>query len=395
MQSAKLRRFRIPFLLILAFMSVTDAALAIPGFARRYGVNCNYCHDGFPKLNALGREFKERGFRMESETFELKEWLKTVPGTLRAGSNTSFVEEEDTSSSGFFKVVAAGNLGSRLSFWADRIFSVNEDGWFDNGTDNGFLRFEILPGKLYARGGRIELDLPFTQTRTPHLMAYLIYFQNTGFESDNIGFHQSGGEVGGSWGEKMRWSVAVVKGSNSTEAEALSERAGRFDGNVYGRFVRQQGAHRFGGLVYVGRNVLARRDGGEIIEWEDKMLRLGADWDLWWKKLNVYGVFIHAGNTNSIADVSRPDGTEATRTYNGGFLQADYHFRDYLVFTARGTLVRRPERVLGRASDRETLLGLSPGIQFFYRERIKISGEVGLFNLENPARGVFQVEVGL
>ncbi|MCI0410725.1 MAG: hypothetical protein L0191_19555, partial [Acidobacteria bacterium] len=251
------------------------------------------------------------------------------------------------------------------------------------------------PGKLYARAGRIELDLPFTQTRSPHLLAYEIYFQNTGFETDSIGLYQNGFEVGGTWGEKMRWSAAVVEGRNSKDAEALSPSAGRFDGNVFGRLVRQQGPYRLGGLIYVGRNVLAREDGGEVLEWNDKLFRLGFDWDFWWNKLNVYGLLMHAGNTNSIADVSRPDGTEATRTYNGGFVQADYHFKPELVFTVRGTLIRRPEGISDDPSDRETLLGVLPGIQFFYRERIKISGQIGLYNLERPAVGVFQVEVGL
>lgn len=396
MQRAKATRALVQVLIFLGLVALADPALAIPGFARRYKVNCQYCHDGFPKLNELGRQFKERGFRMENEQFELKEWLKAVPGTIRAGYNATFVEEEDTQNSAFFKVVAAGSLGPRLSFWADRIFARNEqEGWIDAGTDNGYLRFEVLPGKLYARGGRIELDLPFTQTRSPHLLGYDIYFQNTGFETDSIGLYQNGGEVGGTWREKMRWSVAVVEGRNSKEAEALSEDAGRFDGNVYGRIVRQQGPFRIGGFVYAGRNVLAREDGGEVLEWDDNLLRLGADWHFWWKKLNVYGIFIHGANSNSIADISRPNGTEARRTYKGGFLQGDYHFKPQLVFTLRGTLIRRPRGISDDPSRRETLLGLSPGIQFFYRERIKVSAEVGLFNLESPAVGVFQVEVGL
>jgi hypothetical protein len=383
-------------LLLLGPLIAAEPALAIPGFARRYKLACQYCHEGMPKLSAEGRAFKERGFRLENDTFEIKEWLMTLPGTIRAGVNTDRVEEEEWSTRAFYKVVVAGSLWPRVSFWADRNFaSTEEDRTIDAGTDNAYLRFEILPGKLYARGGRIELDLPFTQARSPHLFAYDIYFANTGFESDAIGLHQSGVELGGVWGEKMRWSVAVVKGQNSREARRLSDRADRFDGNVFGRLVRQQGAHRFGALVYLGRNVLSRFDGGERIEWDDKLLRLGIDWDVWWKKLNVYGVLMHAGNSNSIADVSRPNGTEAARTVKGGFLQTDYHMRDWLVLTVQGNLIRRPRTIFGPPDDRETALGLAPGIEIWYRERIKLTIEVGLFNLNRPAIAIFQAEVAL
>ena len=50
-----------------AFLAAAETASALPAFARRYGVACHFCHDGYPKLNNNGQRFKERGFRMAQE----------------------------------------------------------------------------------------------------------------------------------------------------------------------------------------------------------------------------------------------------------------------------------------------------------------------------------------
>ena len=79
-------------------------------------------------------------------------------------------------------------------------------------------------GRLYLKGGRIELDLPFTQTRTPHLFSYDIYFANTGLERDNIGDYQDGAEIGGQLPRDVHWSAACADRSSSTSATPASPR---------------------------------------------------------------------------------------------------------------------------------------------------------------------------
>ena len=41
-----------------------EPASAIPGFARKYKVECSNCHSAMPYLNANGRAFKEAGYRL-------------------------------------------------------------------------------------------------------------------------------------------------------------------------------------------------------------------------------------------------------------------------------------------------------------------------------------------
>ena len=177
----------------LVGLAAAEQAVAIPAFARRYDVECHFCHEGFPKLNAIGQRFNERGFRMErEESFDVARWLDAVPVALRAFGTLTLIEEGEDSKIGFAKAVSAGNLGSRFSYWVDDAVLIRqgEDNFEHIRPDNAWLRFEVIGGgKLYARAGRVELSLPFTQTRTPHLFSYDIYFANTGFETDNIGDH--------------------------------------------------------------------------------------------------------------------------------------------------------------------------------------------------------------
>ena len=47
---------------IAAFSIIFSESLAIPAFARKYGLSCKICHDPFPRLNAYGEDFAGNGF---------------------------------------------------------------------------------------------------------------------------------------------------------------------------------------------------------------------------------------------------------------------------------------------------------------------------------------------
>lgn len=383
----------------LVVLFLAEPAMAIPAFARRYKLPCHFCHDGFPKLSVIGEQFKERGFRMQQETFDLNDWLESVPVILRTRVNVNFVEDDETNTSGFFKLVTAGNLGSRVSYWFDQIWTATEDDFDRFGTDNAWGQVEVIPRRFYVKGGRLELDLPFSQARTPHPFAYDIYFENTGFESDNIGQHQDGAEVGGFFDRETRWSVALVKGRNSGEAERLADKADRFDGNFFARFARRSGENRVGAFAYVGRNVLARqnpdpgRGGAPVLVWDDDLLRFGADGSAYLGQLHVYGVFLHGRNDNSIANAENPEGTGETLTFTGGFLQGDYSIQDGIIFSARLNLVSRPPRRTNLPH--ETFVGFFPGLKLYFHTRFRLLFEIGFQNQDRPTLGAIQAELAL
>lgn len=393
---------RLPMAVSLGVLVLGTAApaRAIPAFARRYQVACHFCHEGYPKLNLMGQRFKERGFRLENEQgFEAGAWLAGVPASLRATGTRLLLEDAEDGTFGFFKPIAAGNLGSRLSFWADwgllvrsdNLTPVGEDNTAFQDVSNAWLRLEVLKGeRLYAKAGRFELDLPFTQIRTPNLLSYDIYNTNTGAETDTIADYQDGLEIGGQLPAQVHWSAAVVRGHDpeSIEEFALDE-TGRFEANVFLRLAKRVGRQRFGGFAYIGRNHLAQRGVPRDPRWKDEILRLGVDGSVWVRRLNVYGVAMYGRNSNAIATVERPAGTGEAQDFSGGFLQADLHARDDLALTARFNLVSRPDAGGGD----ETVTSVVPGIRLFLRDRFRLAFEYAFFNEGRPGFGAVQADI--
>jgi hypothetical protein len=375
-----------------AILMAAETASALPAFARRYEVECHFCHDGYPKLNSNGQRFKERGFRMAQEdAFDLDAWARTVPLTLRVEGNHRFPEEGDGTSFVFFKGISAGNLGSRVSYWIDDgvIWDDVSDDFNHTRIDNGWARFELVKnGKLYLKGGRFELDLPFTQTRTPNLSSYEIYTANVGFETDGISFFQDGLELGGALPGDAHWSAAVVKGHNRDADADLNSDVGKFDANVFLRASKRIQRHRIGAFAYIGRSTLLLQP---ISTYKDDLLRVGADADLRLAKLNLYGVVMYGRNSNPVASPSEPSGTHDPLDYTGGFVQGDYSVRDDVQVTLRFNAVNLPTGLSSSSS--ETFTSIFPGIRVFVRERLKLSFEYGFHNQDQPNVGIVQAEL--
>lgn len=387
-------------LLALGFAASTaTTAEAIPAFARRYALPCHFCHDGFPKLSVLGEQFKERGYRLENDTTDAGDWWKSIPLTLRAALRQTFEESGEATTAGNFALVSAGNFGERVAYWIDDRYRVDSDGWHRSGIDNAFLRVELLPDELYVRAGRIEMDLPFTQTRTPQLFAYEIYFANPGYETDNIGTHQDGVEAGGFLDDATHWSLALVSGQNSEEELSISEATGGFQGNVFGRLMRRFGEGRAGLYLYFGGNDLARENkdpaagGAEVLEWESSLFRLGFDGSVYAGKAHLYGTFLLGRNGNPYADGANPEGTDETVTLSGGFGQIDYAVTDQVFLSARLDWMHGPPS--GAPAPSQSFVSFSPGLKLWLHSRIRLALELNFRNAERPTRGVFVVDLAM
>jgi hypothetical protein len=389
------------FLLFLLLGAAAPAA-AIPAFARRYEVGCHFCHEGFPKLNVMGQRFKERGFRLErEEDFDAARWARSLPLLVRVSGARIFRENDADGTLATFKPVSAGNLGERLSYWADWVVlirsealrPVGDDALDVRGISNAWARLEILEDfRLYARAGRLELDVPFTNLRTPNLSAYEVFTTTTGFETDTIGGYQDGVELGGDLPGDVRWSAAVVKGRDAEFVEALGlDEPGRFEANVFLRLAKRVGRDRYGLFSYIGRNHLAVSGISTDPGWKDTLLRVGIDGNVWLRRVNVYGVALYGRNSNSLATADEPQGTREPRSFAGGFVQADIHPRDEVAFTARLDLVRRP--VATTAAESATFATLTPGLRLFPRERFRIAFEYSFPDRNRPGRGTVQADL--
>src|SRR6476659_2036247 len=61
------RTFAVSLLLAFLLAALTRDASAIPAFARKYGLPCSACHEGWPKLNSFGQTFKDNGYQLMND----------------------------------------------------------------------------------------------------------------------------------------------------------------------------------------------------------------------------------------------------------------------------------------------------------------------------------------
>ena len=205
-------------------LALPNNARAIPAFARMYGTSCSTCHIDFPKLNDFGKAFKDAGFKFPQDDASMlkippvmlgapanKEawpkaiWPGTIPGippiglrynnylqfTSNRGSFNAltpsgtvpiFVPTADFET-GLFSLFTAGNFGSDIAFWVDNDFSVAGAN-SAAGLGEAYLKFvnisrlmKLPEHSLNLRVGQIELDIPFTASKSIWVSPYDIYTQ--------------------------------------------------------------------------------------------------------------------------------------------------------------------------------------------------------------------------
>jgi len=161
---------RLSHLLItgLLFALASDAALAMPVFARQYEMTCAACHAAFPRLNAFGEQFRDNNFRLsnwrEKTTLDTKDDMlalpKTTPLAIRAqayiqGRQAREVDTDSTSPTFYtaftdnnseadiqapylIKLLSSAPLSDHITYYFYGIFAekgtngtaVIEDAWF-------------------------------------------------------------------------------------------------------------------------------------------------------------------------------------------------------------------------------------------------------------------------
>jgi len=196
-----------------------DEAQAMPGFARKHNSPCSSCHIAFPKLNAFGIAFKQRGYRMEDEGPGEPVWkLKGIP----LGAVAQIVYEsqkqdgkrktnrEAVNAVEFF---FGGVLGENVSFFGD--FGADfdhETGEFGALTpDVAFVVFDdvVSDGLLNIKVGSMDVDFPFlSDPRSPTLSGYLTRLDAGG--EDGVTMGKKGIELNGFYEEtNTRYAVGV------------------------------------------------------------------------------------------------------------------------------------------------------------------------------------------
>lgn len=426
--------------LCLLFITSPKAS-AIPAFARKYQTSCATCHNDFPELNDFGEAFKKSGFRFpkddetyvkeapvllgakaNKEAFPNAIYPGEIPGSIPIGFRYSgfaeynskqpdqlgFLPRTDLFAPNTFTILAAGSLGSNLSFWIDDDISAGGSG-AAGGLGDGYLKYNDLGHFLHLplnalniRFGQFELDLPFTQARTINLTPYDVYGETavagvmgTTNNPFNFASPQRGVEIGGYPNNgNFEWSLAVVDGNNTDPAARnfkdlyfhLSQRFNlERDSKVRAEVQaagptgpRDHTSLRFDAFGYYGRNAL-NMDGklypgfGTLHE---PFYRVGGAVRYKYRNFELYGLEMFGHDANLIPDSTNGFLLPGPRVnFSGGFAEAEYWIHPWLIALMRYDLVNSATDYYNALSQNYSRNRYSPGLQILVRANIKVAFE--------------------
>lgn len=183
--------------------SLVERADAIPAFARKHNMACNNCHAvNFPKLNDFGNRFRDQGYQLGSDEDLPSEthfafWpvsIRTTVGyqyatasKLAVGNPATSQAYASSSSLGFtgLDLLAFGTLARDVSYGVVYVPGLGGAGVNTGSTASGgadleyaFVRFNNIMGNslLNFRIGKHEIDLPFSEKRSPTLNSVFVAY---------------------------------------------------------------------------------------------------------------------------------------------------------------------------------------------------------------------------
>jgi hypothetical protein len=372
-------------------LSLSSPALAIPAFARKYGLPCSACHEAWPKLNNFGLTFRDNGYQLMNERdapiyqhpayFPISfratpQWhrestnrvaVDTVPGDASSGQSEAKVIMSGFDLSGL-DLWSAGTLANNISFQV--LPSSDATGAFH--FESAWVRFDNMFKSRWAnvKVGKFELDTPISEKR------FLTLTSNGGFyqlyhtipiASDingfgGIGDNQLGAELmGHSQNSYTRYAVSVLS-SNDGQPNLPTNRSYDAYGNFSQAFaVPRLGVQRVGAYAYFGQSptYYLTSDGQPIPgtgRGDRSFYRAGA-YGIWYAgKFDFSTLYMH-GKDNVLLGTGTaanqldtlPDGARAP-IWNGGFVEAHYTYSPQLILVGRYETIRVSQQTLPNGS---------------------------------------------
>lgn len=448
-------------LVLFLWLLIVPTSRAIPAFSRKYQTSCTTCHNMYPELNDFGEKFKKNGFKFptDDETFVKQDpvmlgskaqkeafpeavYPGEIPGTIpisfRYEGNFNFNSNQpqpvqavgylprtDLFVPNTFTIIAAGSFGPNLSFWIDDDISAGGSG-ANGGMGDAYLKyndlgriFHLPKNSLNVKFGQFELDLPFTEARTPYLSGYDVWGEGTLAQSSCtanpqplpcqtvnnpfiFGSPQRGIEFGGYPNNgNFTWSVAFVDGTNAAYGLDTAE-VTRNTKDVYLRTsykfnlerdkesrngIQAAGATgphdhtsiRLGAFYYYGKN--QQNFGSAEFPFlgtiNEPFYRVGGDIRFRYRsKFEIYATGLVGHDNNHYVDTEASTFLKAPAvTFTGGFVAANYWIFPWLIATMRYDFVNSPSDYFNGVSRYQTRNDFRPGFQILVRANIKILGE--------------------
>jgi hypothetical protein len=384
--------------ILLAFMIVASLknAVAIPSFARKYGLPCSACHEAWPKLNVFGQTFKDNGYQLMNDRDSpiwqnpsywpiamrvTPHWHYESAGRQTVdsvpGDRTSTPVEKTINTSGFdltgIDILTGGTLAKNISFLL--VPSIESD----TGTvsfDSANVRFDNIHGSpwLNVKFGKFELDGPLSEKRMMSFSnvggSYLYFhFIPSGDINDfTFGENQLGVELmGHSLDDHTRYALSMVSSTNGS--------LGLVGGRSYDGYIHVSQAFMAGklGLQRVGAYFLSGMRPTFFLTTTDPSVgesvpipgagrgnrsfyRAGAYASIYFGRFDVTGVYQRASDNVFLANAvaandpgALPAGAQGTM-WDTGTIEAHYTYSPKLFFLARYELARmRRQPVAGFA----------------------------------------------
>jgi hypothetical protein len=365
----------------------TGKVMAIPAFARKYGLPCSACHTAWPELNNFGQVFRDNGYQLmndrDSPIWQNPSYFpisfRITPNWHRESADHQIIDSPDgcfgstsanpclsvagkVNQSGFdlsgMDLWSAGTLYKNISF----VLLPSSDPTAVWHFEAAWVRFDNLKNTpwLNVWFGRFELDNLISEKRFLFLSnnggIYQIYHFNVPGSSNNFGYgdNQIGVELAGhSVNSYTRYSVAVLSSNEggvglTTDVVPGAPPSNRsYDVNLafsQAFDAKSLGFERIGAFAYIGQRptYFETTDGGSVplVGLGNKpFYRVGVAADLYIHNLELLPLYMHGHDNaflgNSLSSQgSLPSGAQAP-SFNGGFLEAHYYLNPQNVILGR------------------------------------------------------------
>ncbi len=269
---------------LLLFFVCPESTLAIPAFARKYGLPCSACHESWPMLSPFGQRFKDNGYQIgndrDSPIYQNPAYwpatFRMTPNWHRESIDKAQVDTAAGPGAGEAKVTTHGFDWSGLDFHTAGTLYKDVSFYLLPSSDNTgafhfesvWARFDNLWGSpwLNIKMGKFELDNLLSEKRILTLsntggLYYNYHFQpfvapgvGESAYSFGIGDNQVGLEwMGHSADDRTRVSASLLSSNDGSPGLPTSRGYDGFFAASRAFEVGSLGVQRVGGFAYIGQ----------------------------------------------------------------------------------------------------------------------------------------------
>ena len=331
---------------LFSLLVLSQAALAIPAFARKYGFNCNMCHVAFPKLNDWGQRFRDNGYQIPGQQGREKSVFEAgIPFAVRTTAGYSYYGQQGQTAAGFhlygLDLLAGGVLHKNISFFFVYTPRIDEPasnyiGPFDGNNPSQLAAIEsanvvfsnIIRDKLNLRVGRFE---PGYQLLSSKRLYYILQpFEFYTYPGGDTGYDFSANQIGieatGRFKPGLKYAVGYINGSGANpDINKVNDLYLTFS-KTFGNGEGQSAGQRIGVFGYLGWQPTSYAGSiwgppGDIGGHDNRTFtRIGGDISLNWRTFNLSAMAFRGEDNRAFNPV------DLTRNYVfwGGVVELDW-----------------------------------------------------------------------